>query len=109
MSSPASRSAAPGGQGQPPHQNVPHIGQLGWLARSLRYDRALGSVVEACVALASVARDYSDPAGKRLYTEELGDASGSPHRRVPGKGRTRPQARRGSAPHAGRRHGMPPR
>jgi hypothetical protein len=51
MSSPASRSAAPGGQGQPPHQNVPHIGQLGWLARSLRYDRASGSVVEACVAL----------------------------------------------------------
>jgi len=70
MSSPASRSAVPVARVSRVSTTrarrfsikTRHIGQLGWLARSLRHYRASGSVVEACVALGSVGRGYSDPA-----------------------------------------------
>jgi transposase len=50
---------------------------------------------------------HSDPAGERLDPEELGDATGGSCRHARGQGRARPQARRGAAPHAGRRHRIP--
>jgi len=70
MSSPASRSAVPVARVSRVSTTrarrfsikTRYIGQIGWLARSLRHYRASGSVVEACVALGSVGRGYSDPA-----------------------------------------------
>jgi hypothetical protein len=44
-----------------------------------------------------------------LYIEELGDALGRPRRHAQAEGRARPQARRRSAPHAGRWNNLPRR
>ena len=52
---------------------------------------------------------HFDPAGEGLVTEELGDAPGCPRGHAQGKGRARPQARCGAAPHAGRRDELPRR
>jgi len=52
---------------------------------------------------------HSDPTGQGLYVEELGDALGRSRRHAQGEGRARPQARRSSAPHAGRRNKLPRR
>ena len=50
---------------------------------------------------------HSNPAGKSLHSEELGNAPGRSCRHAQGQGRARPQARRVTASHAGRQHGIP--